>query len=200
MNLRRLLSNPQEVNFFLFLAAFALVIGAIYWFASYEVAGTLLLIGFGLANGIIGVRLALDPRAAAVRRHAARGANLDRARPAVAERRDPGGRGPAAEGSGGIDRPFLDEAGRLPAETLAPLAVGLGVALVTTGAIFGLAPVIVGVLPFAWGARAWLHGASAELAATESSLDVAEAGRAAGAVGEDGRAVDGMPGRSPGDR
>jgi hypothetical protein len=200
VNLRRLLSNPQEVNFFLFLSAFALVIGAIYWFASYEVAGTLLLVGFGLATGIVGVRLALDPRAAAVRRHAARTTDRDDAdRPAVPERRDPGGRGPAAEGSGGIDRPFVDEAGRLPAETLAPLAVGLGVALVTTGAIFGLAPVIVGLLPFAWGAWAWLHAASAELEATESSLEVLGA-RPIAALREDGHPVEGAASRGSADR
>ena len=44
--LRRLFANPQEVNFFLFLGLFALVIGIIYWFASYEAAGTVLLLGF----------------------------------------------------------------------------------------------------------------------------------------------------------
>ena len=51
--------------------------------------------------------------------------------------------------------------------TLAPLAVGLGVAIAVTGAIFGPAPVVVGVLPLAWGAWTWLRGASAEFAATE---------------------------------
>jgi hypothetical protein len=56
---RRLLQldAPSETLFFLFLAAFALVIGAIYWFVSYEVAGSVLLLAFGLATGIFAIVL-----------------------------------------------------------------------------------------------------------------------------------------------
>ena len=160
--------QPQEVTVFLFLGAFALVIGVIYWFASYEAAGTVLLIGFAIATGALGFRLALDPRAAEVRERAARERQARGVVPKdAAERIDPGGRGHASGGTGDVDRPYLDESGRLPAETFAPLAVGLGVALVTTGAIFGPAPVVVGILPFAWGAWSWLRGARSELDATE---------------------------------
>jgi hypothetical protein len=126
---RRLLAldAPAETQFFLFLAAFALVIGAIYWFVSYEPAGSVLLIAFGLATGVMGIVL------------------LRTGRP-------------------GVDRPFLDEAGRFPSETPAPLAVGAGIALISLATIFGPAPLLVGLLPFAWGAWAWLSGARAELA------------------------------------
>jgi hypothetical protein len=180
--LRRVLDNPEEVTFFLFLGAFALVIGVIYWFVSYELAGTILLVGFGIATGAMGVRLALDPRSARVRRRArteprvassdvAPGARprADDAGSGPGQGVDRGGRGIAGEGPGRVDRPFLDESGRLPAESLAPFAVGLGVAAAATGLIFGLAPVLVGLLPLGWGAWTWLHGAGDELVATESA-------------------------------
>lgn len=157
---RRLLAadEPQEARFFLALAAFGLAVGVFYWFVSYETAGTVLLVAFGLATGLLGVRLVADPRSRLVRR-----AVRDRAAaPASVDDRGSGG------GTGGIDRPFLDEAGRLPDESIAPFAVGLGVALASTGLIFGLAPAVVGLLPLAWGAWAWLSGARAELEVQEA--------------------------------
>jgi hypothetical protein len=125
--LRRLVfEDPEETRFFLFLSAFALVIGAIYWFVSYEPAGSVLLLGFGAATGLMGVVL-------------------------------------HRTGRRGVDRPFLDETGRFPSETPAPLAVGAGLALMALAFIFGPAPLLVGLLPFAWGAWTWLSRARAEL-------------------------------------
>ena len=125
--LRRLVfDDPAETRFFLFLAVFALVIGAIYWFVSYEPAGSVLLLAFGAATGVMAIVL-------------------------------------HRTGRGGVDRPFLDEAGRFPSETPAPLAVGAGIALMSLAAIFGPAPLVVGLLPFAWGAWTWLGRARAEL-------------------------------------
>ncbi|HVL53757.1 MAG TPA: hypothetical protein VM344_05800 [Vitreimonas sp.] len=194
--LRTLVDHPHEVNFFLFLGGFALVIGVIYWFVSHEAAGTVLLLGFAVATGAVGLRLAVDPAAARARR-------LARDQPAPdpgagLEQVDPGGRGSGAEGTGGVDRPFLDEAGRLPTETFAPFAVGLGTAVASTGLIFGIAPVIVGVLPFLWGCWAWLTGARAELEATQADSDALEAESAALAASEDGRPVEATPGRAAG--
>ena len=168
--LRRLLAldDPQEVRFFLFLAAFAIGIGAIYWFVAYEVAGTLLLLGFGLATGLLGVRLHADPGAATVRRLAGRGP----AEPIPAI-------DTAAPGRAGVERPFLDETGRFPGGTLAPLAVGGGLSLIAVGAVFGIAPVAVGLLPLAWGAWAWLAGANAELDAEVAEASMAVTGEAA---------------------
>jgi hypothetical protein len=158
--------EPQEVRFFLLLSAFGIIVGAIYWFVSYESAGTVLLLGFGAATGLIGLRLALDPASRLVR---------ERSRARAADT-IPAGEGTGA-GTGDVDRPFLDETGRLPDETIAPFAVGFGVAIAATGLIFGPAPVIVGLLPLAWGAWAWLSGARAELDAQER-LDVLLAERA----------------------
>jgi hypothetical protein len=173
--IRRWLAQPAEALFFLFIGAFALVIGIIYWLASSEPAGTVLMLLFGVATGGLGLRLALDPRGRLAHRRAVeaeRGASDEVSPRGLGERLDPGGRGESAEGTGGIDRPFLDESGRLPAETFAPFAVGLGVALASTGLVFGIAPVAVGILPFAWGAWTWLSGARAELDATEAPAAV----------------------------
>jgi hypothetical protein len=152
----------------------------VYWFVSYEPAGTVLLLGFGLATGLVSFRLLSDPGSRRVRA-AAREASPG----ALAESYGPGG------GTGGVDRPFLDERGRLPDESIAPFAVGLGAALASTALIFGPAPAIVGLLPFAWGAWAWLSGARAELDAQVEAGDIdVEAG--------DTRAGSGSP-RSVGD-
>jgi len=132
--------SPGEVRFFLALSAFGIAIGIVYWFVAYETAGTVLLVGFGVATGLIGLRL------------------LAR-----------------AGGASDVDRPFLDERGRLPDETLAPFAVGLGVAVAATGVVFGPAPVVLGLLPLAWGARSWLSAARAELDAQVSD-DAASVG------------------------
>jgi len=113
----------------------------VYWFVSYEAAGTLLLIGFAVASGIIGLLLA-----------SAGSGWRDRSR--ASERRDP-------------DRPLLDERGRIPSPTLAPFAVGVGASIALLSVVFGPAPLLVGILPFAWGAADWLRRASAELEAQE---------------------------------
>jgi len=150
--LRRLfaLDDPAETIFFLFLAVFATGIGVIYWVVAREPVGTILLVGFGVATGVLGLRLHVDP-AARQAREAARTAP-----------------GTAAAGA---ERPFLDESGRLPDEGLAPLAVGAGVALIALGGIFGFAPIAVGVLPLAWGAWTWLAAARAELDAQSRTDD-----------------------------
>ena len=161
--IRRLLglNEPQETRVFLFVAAFGIVIGIIYWFVSYEVAGTVLLLAFGVANGALALALVRAPGARLVRRRASDSEGA----PAVApDRQDIGG----GAGTGDVDRPFLDELGRLPGESFAPFAVGLGAATAATGLIFGPAPVVVGLLPFLWGAVSWLRGAGAELDAVEA--------------------------------
>ena len=169
--LRRVVAADEahETRVFLFMAAFGLVVAAIYWLVSYEPAGTAMLGGFGLATGVIGLRLAVAPVSRQLRRHGRAGAPAPAVArvpdvpdvPDVPEKDAPGG------GAGGVDRPFLDESGRLPDETIAPFAVGIGLAVAFTGVIFGPAPVVVGALPLAWGAWAWLTAARDELAATD---------------------------------
>ena len=147
--MRRLLAlvgvrSPVEARVFQSIAALAVIVGVVYWFVSYEAAGTLLLIGFAVASGIIGLLLASagsDWREAAGRRGSGRGRDAE--------------------------RPLLDERGRIPSPTLAPFAVGVGASIALLSLVFGPAPLLVGILPFAWGALDWLRRASAELDAQE---------------------------------
>ncbi|NJD29665.1 MAG: hypothetical protein FIA92_15410 [Chloroflexi bacterium] len=142
--MRRLLAlvgvtSPTEARFFQVVAVLAAGGAIVYWFVSYETAGTALLGGFTLASGLIGLLLAdagTDWRASA------------------ASTRDP-------------DRPLLDERGRLPSPTLAPFAVGVGASIAATSLVFGPAPLLVGALPLAWGALDWLHRSRAEMAALD---------------------------------
>lgn len=139
------LRSPTEARVFQGIALLAAIVATIYWFVSYEAAGTLLLLGFAVASGVIGLLLAnagSDWRASASRRRSY----------------DP-------------DRPFLDERGRIPSPTLAPFAVGIGAAVALLSLVFGPAPLLVGVLPLAWGAADWLRRASAELDAQEPRPD-----------------------------
>ena len=43
---------PEEILFFVRIAAFGLIIGAVYWFVAYEPAGTVMLLGFGAASAV----------------------------------------------------------------------------------------------------------------------------------------------------
>ena len=163
-----LLDQPQETRFFLFLGGFGIILAAIYWFLTYEVAGTVLLAGFGLGTGLLGIGL-LRSRPRQVAAAAAGGdreSAADRATSATAQAT----RGEAADlpggGAAGVDTPFETPLGRLPGETLAPLALGLGIALAITAVVFGPWLLVAGLLPMAWGAWTWLVAARDELAAT----------------------------------
>ena len=133
-----LADQPQETRFFLLIWGWAGALGIVYWFVSHEVAGTVLLAGLALASGTISVFL-IRARRQLKRPRAADGATI------------------------GADRPFGDETGRLPDPTLAPFAVGLGIALMVLGPVFGLAPVAVGVVSLLSGASMWFRAARDEL-------------------------------------
>jgi hypothetical protein len=45
-------ARSGEVRLLAALAAFGIITGTVYWFLTYETAGTLLLIGFGIASGV----------------------------------------------------------------------------------------------------------------------------------------------------
>lgn len=167
--MRRLLAlvgvrSPVEARVFQSIAVLAVVVGIVYWFVSYEPAGTLLLIGFAVASGLIGLLLASagsDWRGTGAAETGAR-------------QRDP-------------ERPLLDERGRIPSPTLAPFAVGVGASIALLSLVFGPAPLLVGLLPFAWGAVDWLRRARAELDAQEprsADAGTAEAGPARGQQGD----------------
>jgi Cytochrome c oxidase subunit IV len=130
---------PEEVRFFGRLSVYALFAGIIYWFISYESAGTVLLIGFGVATGVAFLVL--------------RGS---RQRPSP-------GDDAAAAGSREPDGPFGDESAPVPTRSAAPLAVGFGLAVIGLAGAFGPWFVVAGAVPLLIGAADWLRSANREL-------------------------------------
>lgn len=129
------LRGPNEARFFGFIGGFAIVVTIVYWFVSYEPAGTALLGGFALVTALLGWGLS--------------GA----------------GRRAVAAGGADPERPLDDESGRLPSPTLAPFALAIGLTVAMTSIVFGPAPLLVGAPPALWGAITWLYRAIAELRA-----------------------------------
>ncbi len=151
--------EPQETRFFLIISGWALLLWVIYWFVSFEAAGTVLLAGLAIAAGAMAVWLIRGrPRVPARARGADDGATsrVESAEVAADEADTSGG------GAEGIDRPFHDETGRIPEGSLAPFSFGLGVALIALGPVFGLAPVAVGIVALLWGASGWFSDARSE--------------------------------------
>jgi hypothetical protein len=58
---------------------------------------------------------------------------------------------------------FEDESGAVPLRSLAPLEVGLGVALLGLGLVYGVWFVVAAVVPLLGGAADWLSSARQEL-------------------------------------
>jgi hypothetical protein len=130
---------PEEVLVFGRLAAFGIVVGGVYWFVSYEPAGTVLLLGFGVATGVAAMILWANAR------HA-------------------GGASGSAD-----DGPFLSESGRIPAPAFAPFSVGAGLGVMALGLAFGPLLLLTGLVIVAIGARHWLEAAMRESDATGSA-------------------------------
>lgn len=149
---------PEEVRFVGRLAAYGLLIGVVYWFVAYEVAGTVLLLAFGLAAGFATIVLLLDARR---KRHGP----LPR-RPldwlALPNDEEP--------------PPFADEPGAVPLGSSAPLEFGFGLAVAALGLVFGAWLVALGMVPLVIGAAGWLRAAMAEHRATAraDAADVVE--------------------------
>jgi hypothetical protein len=133
---------PEEIKFFGRLSLFALIAGTIYWFVSYEVAGTVLLVGFGFATGVAFLVLWRSGRKESQAEiHAP---NLP-------------------------DGPFGDESAPIPTRSAAPLALGFGVAVIALAGAFGPWFLIAGAVPFLLGATDWLRSASRELSQAEAA-------------------------------
>jgi hypothetical protein len=134
---------PEEVRLFARSAAFGLAIATVYWFVSYDVVGTVLLLGFGLAGVYLAGILALELRAS--------GRRVDR-RPwrwlGLTSSDDVGD--------------LQEDPGRLPSATVAPLLCGLGLSIAALTVVYGPAMLVAGIPLMLAGGSSWLRSAAAE--------------------------------------
>jgi hypothetical protein len=124
-------------------AAFGLAAAVVYWFVSYEPFGTVALLLLGGGPGFAAIFLLLhhlrgreqnEPLGDTIRRFAG------------LPRRDP--RGP--------DDYSADNVAVLPLPSIWPLTMALGVAILTTGLIYGLWLLLLGVAVVAVSVAGWL--------------------------------------------
>jgi hypothetical protein len=148
---------PEEVRSFARVSFFGLALGAIYWSVSYEIVGTVLLLGFGGATALLAVLLYRDARS---RGATERGVRF-RWRWILM-------------GDSGADQPLADEEGRIPDSSLAPLLVGLGVAVMSLSIAFGAWFIAVGAVPALVGLVGWVSSASREFEAVADAPEPSE--------------------------
>ena len=148
---------PEETRLFVRSFLFALVVATIYWIVSYDYVGTILLGGFALASLFAFSLL----RGGEPKRDRERTARAQQGESRARRILDVIGTSERP----GEERPFEDEGGRLPAGSLAPVLIGVGIALIGLGLVFGLWSIVAGAIPFLLGAREWFREASAELRA-----------------------------------
>jgi hypothetical protein len=118
-----------EAFFYLGIMVVFAAIGVVYWFVSYEDAGTVMLTGTALMGVFAGGYLYLQSR---------------RYPPRLEDRPD----ATVAEGAGDIDV--------FPSGTYWPLALAFGAAMTASGLIFGIWLVLGGLIFFVGGMIGWI--------------------------------------------
>ena len=141
---------PEEMRFMMRSAAYSIFVGVVYWFLSYEAAGTVLLLGAGMAAAVMFGALFVEWRRSGHRLSGApwRWALLP----------------PADEESG-----TTNESGRLPRPSTAPISGALGIALLGLSLVFGIWMAVAAVVPLLVGLRLWLRDVMAEFRAVDAS-------------------------------
>jgi hypothetical protein len=117
------------------MAAFGLVVGVVYWFLTYETAGSVLLFTFGAASGIATV--AIVAGSVRARRHG-----------------DDTGVSTAAATARDLEP--------VPRPNATPLLLAMGLGLVLLGTVLGPWLLIAGLLVVVAAARGWLGAAMDE--------------------------------------
>jgi hypothetical protein len=176
----------EEVRFFRRVSIYAFVVGATYWFVSYEPAGTALLLLFGVSTG---VGTLLLWRGARGRRPSRGGADAT------------AGYGLEGATIPGPDGPFGDETGRVPTPTFSPFLVAVAVALIALGLVFGAWFALAALIPLAVGTGGWLSSVRGELAGVEMDDQPVRAELPPSAAGRpEAPAEPSAPAVEPGDR
>jgi Cytochrome c oxidase subunit IV len=134
--------TPREIVYFAGIGLYGFVTGLIYWFLTYEVAGSVLLTVFGAAALGFATVLALSLRG---------------------RRREPTTMSTAIAAPEG---PFGSEPGRIPTSSLAPLELGFGLAVASLSLVYGVWMLIAAAVPVGAGAITWIRSAERELAST----------------------------------
>jgi hypothetical protein len=141
---------PEEIGFWIRSGVFGLAIAGVYWYLSYEVAGSVLLALFGTASIAAAATLGF-----------------------LVWRLDRGRAGPRASGvrpdPTRAEGPLGDDRGRLPGASIAPLVIGIGIAIAALGLAYGPWLLLAALAPLLIGAASWIASANAELTATERS-------------------------------
>lgn len=139
---------PEEMRFLLRAGTYGIGISIVYYFLSQEPAGTVLMLGFGLASVALLAVLWWERRR--------RGWRLDGPvwRWALL---------PPPDENGG----FTDELAMAPGSSLAPVTLALGMALAALGLVFGPWLLAAAVVPLIVGVRGWIAEAGAEYRALE---------------------------------
>jgi hypothetical protein len=138
----------DEVRLFARMSAFGIVIGIVYWFLTYETAGTVLLLLFGVSAGIAAVGTFFLQK---MGRHPL--GRLDH-----------------------VELPEELEREPVPAPGWAPLGIAIGLGAVALGAAFGPWLTIAGVLFAVWSGKAWLNATVRETNAARGIRRRSDAG------------------------
>ena len=125
---------PEETRLFIRSFLFALVIAVVYWIVSSDYVGTILLGGFSVASLTLFSMLR--------RGQPTRSAPAGSGRGLLSRIGDLVGTTEHA----GQEQPFEDESGRIPAGSAAPVLLGIGIALIGFGLIFGVWSMIAGAI------------------------------------------------------
>jgi Cytochrome c oxidase subunit IV len=132
----------DEAAVWLRICAFGLVASAIYWFVSYEPAGTVALLVFGLGPGAAGLVLYHHQRATAPSE-----SWTDQLRRFAGLAKDPA-QGPAELQS--------DDLGVVPGPSIWPFLLSLGLTVAVTGLAFGLWLLLLGSAMLVQSVAGWL--------------------------------------------
>jgi hypothetical protein len=114
---------------------FGLVVGAVYWFLTYETAGSILLFTFGVASAIAAIAIFAGSRRA--RRH-------------------------GAESGAPVAAATHSDVEPVPNPNANPLLLAIGLGLVLLGTVLGPWLLIAGLLVVVAAAWGWLHSAMDE--------------------------------------
>jgi hypothetical protein len=151
-------SLSDEARVFLRMSLFGLITGGAYWFLTYEQAGTVLLVAFGLASGLAAMAIFVGSR----RGGSGLVAGLVHDGVPAAEAKEPAApEAPEAELLPEAQPPSETEP--LPQPGWAPLGIAAGIGAVALGAAFGPWLTLAGVLVAILGAWTWLSAAMREI-------------------------------------